>query len=167
MNTTPMDNIKNIKNFYKPDPEADLYLAPCPFCGNDEVVYGRYDTPMGERWLVFCTNCLASIDPGYAQQRHIVHDMWNKRYSEDVSFLESVIEQDCRRWEIVSNKDKLFHDRLYLRKNTDVRGNEIKEYSLMLNDGELYFGTLREINAIVKSMVYRIEYNDFRDKVSN
>ena len=54
-------------------------LKPCPFCGKTEVVYEMYGHGAGERWRCWCTNCLASIDPGWAQDRHTVRDMWNRR----------------------------------------------------------------------------------------
>ena len=54
-------------------------LEPCPFCGGTEVVYELYGHGAGERWRCWCTNCLASIDPGWAQDRHTVRDMWNRR----------------------------------------------------------------------------------------
>lgn len=54
-------------------------LDPCPFCGREEVVYELYRRGAGERWRCWCTNCLASIDPGWAQDRHTVRDMWNRR----------------------------------------------------------------------------------------
>lgn len=38
-----------------------------------------YGHGAGERWRCWCTNCLASIDPGWAQDRHTVRDMWNRR----------------------------------------------------------------------------------------
>lgn len=69
------DSIKIIR------PAADGFdsLDPCPFCGDTEVVYELYDHGVGERWRCWCTNCLASIDPGWAQDRHTVRDMWNQR----------------------------------------------------------------------------------------
>lgn len=54
-------------------------LLPCPFCGNDEVVYEQYTHAAGERWRVVCCGCMATIDPGYAQRPEAVRALWNKR----------------------------------------------------------------------------------------
>ena len=42
-------------------------LLPCPFCGGKDIVYERYTHTVGEMYRVFCTGCIACIDPGYAQ----------------------------------------------------------------------------------------------------
>ena len=51
----------------------------CPFCGGKEIVIDKYEHQAGERFRIFCTGCMAMIDPGYAQNKHTVIDMWNKR----------------------------------------------------------------------------------------
>lgn len=56
-----------------------LALKPCPFCGNTKIVYEHYLHKAGARYLVCCTNCLACIDPGYAQEPGTVQRMWNRR----------------------------------------------------------------------------------------
>lgn len=58
---------------------GDLRLEKCPFCGSAEVVYEKYLHPAGYRWRVVCMECMASIDPGHAQQRSTVQRMWNTR----------------------------------------------------------------------------------------
>ena len=58
---------------------GDLALCRCPFCGSEDVVYERYLHTAGYRWRVVCMSCMASIDPGYAQQRIVVQRMWNTR----------------------------------------------------------------------------------------
>ena len=58
---------------------GDLSLDSCPFCGSSEVVYEKYLHTAGYRWRVVCTSCMASIDPGCAQQRSVVQRMWNTR----------------------------------------------------------------------------------------
>ena len=58
---------------------GDLALCRCPFCGSEDVVYERYLHTAGYRWRVVCTSCMASIDPGHAQQRSTVQRMWNTR----------------------------------------------------------------------------------------
>ena len=58
---------------------GDLSLDSCPFCGSSEVVYEKHLHTAGYRWRVVCTNCMASIDPGHAQQRSTVQRKWNTR----------------------------------------------------------------------------------------
>ena len=54
-------------------------VAICPFCGSHNIAYGKYEHAAGSRWEVLCMNCLANIDPGYAQDWGTVRDMWNRR----------------------------------------------------------------------------------------
>ena len=72
-------NLVDAKEIYVPPHGSDLTLLPCPFCGSTEVVYMKYDHVAGERWAVVCTGCVAEIDPGWAQEKGIVKEMWNKR----------------------------------------------------------------------------------------
>ena len=58
---------------------GDLALCRCPFCGSEDVVYEIYLHTVGYRWRAVCTSCMASIDPGCAQQRSVVQRMWNTR----------------------------------------------------------------------------------------
>lgn len=74
-----IDNVENMEQIWKPEPGCDLALKPCPFCGNKEPVYLQYKHKAGLRWMVLCCECMASIDPGTAQERHHVVDLWNKR----------------------------------------------------------------------------------------
>lgn len=60
-------------------PCGDLLLSPCPFCGGRDVAYEEYATPVGPRWRVVCFDCMAGIDPGWAQARSAVQSMWNRR----------------------------------------------------------------------------------------
>lgn len=55
---------------------------PCPFCGNKEIVVDKYKHAVGERYRIWCTHCMATIDPGYAQSKHTVEEMWNRRTQE-------------------------------------------------------------------------------------
>lgn len=73
---------EKIIQIWKPKPTDDLALKPCPFCGNEEIVYIQYETVVGPRWKVVCSDCLATIDPGYAQDRYTVSHMWNRRKEE-------------------------------------------------------------------------------------
>lgn len=73
--------------------------------------------------------------------------------------LQSVIKEDCDLWEQLNNKDRLFDSYLYL--NECKNSKETGFYQLILNGCVLWYGTLAEINAIVKSMIIRIEKNDF------
>ena len=73
---------------------GDLSLDSCPFCGSSDVAYERYLHTAGYRWRVVCTSCMASIDPGYAQQRSTVQRMWNTRApilsAEEIEMLEGM-----------------------------------------------------------------------------
>lgn len=60
-------------------PRHENELLPCPFCGCREIVYGRYEAIIGERWKVICGGCMATLDPGYAQDKGVVQRMWNRR----------------------------------------------------------------------------------------
>lgn len=71
--------MEHVIEFCKPESGSDLALQPCPFCGNDEIVYARYQHAAGERWMALCTGCMASIDPGYAQTKDAVQTLWNRR----------------------------------------------------------------------------------------
>lgn len=78
---------------------------------------------------------------------------------QDSLTLISVIKQDCELWEKLNNHDKLFYETLRIVHYKD--SEETGLYGLYLNDGELWFGTLSEINAVVKSMCNRLIYNDY------
>lgn len=78
---------------------------------------------------------------------------------QDSLTLLSVIKQDCEFWEKLNNHDKLFHEILRIVHYKD--SEETGLYGLYLNDGELWFGTLQEINAVVKSMCNRLLHNDY------
>ena len=78
-----MDNIENMVQIWKPEPGGQLALKPCPFCGNEEPVYLQYNHAAGLRWMVLCTDCMASIDPGWARSRHRVAELWNRRAGEN------------------------------------------------------------------------------------
>lgn len=43
------------------------------------MFYERYSSEAGERWRCWCAECIAGIDPGYAQSWGTVRDMWNRR----------------------------------------------------------------------------------------
>ena len=75
--------MEDIVQVWKPEPDSDLALKPCPFCGNEEIMYMQYQHVAGLRWMVMCSKCVASIDPGYAQERHRVAQMWNRRAGEN------------------------------------------------------------------------------------
>lgn len=54
-------------------------VKPCPFCGSTNIAYGKYEHAAGPRYAILCMNCMAQIDPGWAQSRHAVQDLWNCR----------------------------------------------------------------------------------------
>lgn len=73
--------------------------------------------------------------------------------------LKNVIAEDCNLWETLNNQDKMLDSYMYLNECKNSKDNGM--YQLILNGCELWYGTLAEINAIVKSMIIRIEKNDF------
>lgn len=55
----------------------------CPFCGGHEIVFERYEHAAGTRWKIWCTGCMAAIDPGWAQQPLVVLNKWNQRVADE------------------------------------------------------------------------------------
>ena len=72
-------NMNDVTDMYQPPVGSDLSLLPCPFCGSISAIYAKYSHESGDRWAVVCMGCMASVDPGYAQHRFVVQDMWNRR----------------------------------------------------------------------------------------
>lgn len=54
-------------------------LLLCPFCGGEDIYLEKYEHQVGERWRIFCTNCMAQIDRGYDQTKGGVIEAWNTR----------------------------------------------------------------------------------------
>lgn len=67
----------------------------------------------------------------------------------------NTIKEDCKHWERVNNTDKMFYDYMHLQECEGNKQNGL--YQLILNGKELWYGTLAEINAVVKTMIMRIE----------
>lgn len=61
---------------------SDDSVSPCPFCGSESIAYGKYKHGAGTRWAILCMNCMAQIDPGWAQSWGAVQELWNRRDSE-------------------------------------------------------------------------------------
>lgn len=72
-----------------------------------------------------------------------------------------VIKQDCKLWEEINNRNKLYEEFIYIQECKDSHQNGL--YQLILNGCELWYGTLEEINAIVKAMIICKEKNNFLD----
>lgn len=70
----------------------------------------------------------------------------------------TTINEDCKMWKQLYDSEKLLDSYMYL--NVCVYSAENGLYQLILNGSELWYGTLEEINAIVKSMITRIKTND-------
>lgn len=68
------------------------------------------------------------------------------------------IKEDCKLWEKMENEGKFLESYMYLNECRDSK--ETGLYQLILNGCELWYGTLQEINAVVKTMIKRIETND-------
>lgn len=65
------------------------------------------------------------------------------------------VKSDIAMWNKLHNKDRMVYSYLHLEYDGQLY------YDLYLNEGVLWYGTLREINAVVKSMIIRIQNNDF------
>lgn len=69
--------------------------------------------------------------------------------------LKDTIREDCRIWEKLRNLKRTENpDTLCLDPGID--GEITGLYVLLLNGNELWYGTLREINAVVKTMVMQL-----------
>lgn len=77
----------------------------------------------------------------------------------------NTINEDIKEWERLTNAGRMTNSYLQLIvcSDSDTTGM----YQLMLNGMELWYGTLKEINAIIKSEIIRMEYNDFLDMEDN
>lgn len=62
---------------------CDDAVLPCPFCGSKNIAYGKYEHTAGRRYAIVCMNCMAQIDPGWAQSWGAVQEMWNRRAQPD------------------------------------------------------------------------------------
>lgn len=71
--------------------------------------------------------------------------------------LKEVINQDCKTY--IDLVDGGFYQYMYLNEGTNSKESGL--YQLILNGEELWYGTLEEINAVVKSMITRVKHNDF------
>ena len=69
--------------------------------------------------------------------------------------LKETIAQDCKYWENAKNKGGLYQNYMYLNQCRDSEKTGL--YQLILNGRELWYGTLQEINAVVKSMCALID----------
>ncbi len=69
---------------------------------------------------------------------------------QEVNLVET-IEEDIKYWERLVNKGKMIDQYLSLYECRDSR--ETGLWQLCLNGTELWYGTLEEINAVVKSMI--------------
>ena len=67
--------------------------------------------------------------------------------------LEETIREDIKTWE--SLKDNGFINYMSLVASKGVEFSDM--YQLVLNGKELWYGSLQEINAVVKTMIYQLE----------
>ena len=58
---------------------SDDSVKPCPFCGSENIAYGKYEHVCGTRYSILCMNCMAQIDPGWAQSWGAVQELWTRR----------------------------------------------------------------------------------------
>ena len=73
--------------------------------------------------------------------------------------IKDVINEDIKLWGKIHNEGKFVESYLYLHEYSDSKESGL--YQLILNGSELWYGTLEEINAVVKSMVTREINKDF------
>ena len=73
--------------------------------------------------------------------------------------IKDVINEDIRLWDKLHNNGSMIESYLYLHEYSDSKESGL--YQLILNGSELWYGTLKEINAVVKSMVTREINKDF------
>lgn len=69
------------------------------------------------------------------------------------------IREDCERWSGFPESSLHGFDD-WLELNVCANSAETGRYQLLLNGNVLWYGTLAEINAVVKSMIRRIENAD-------
>lgn len=69
--------------------------------------------------------------------------------------LKETIAADCEYWRSLKNVDTMIDDFMYLNECEDSKQSGM--YQLILNGKELYWGTLQEINAVVKTMIKLLE----------
>ena len=72
--------------------------------------------------------------------------------------LQETIAADCEYWRNLKNVDTMVDDFMYLNECEDSKQSGM--YQLILNGKELYWGTLLEINAVVKTMIKLLERAD-------
>ena len=75
--------------------------------------------------------------------------------------IKDIINEDIKLWENLHNKESMIESYLYLHEYSNSKESGL--YHLILNGSALWYGTLEEINAIVKSMVTREINKDFID----
>lgn len=56
-----------------------ITIKPCPFCGGKDIVFEQYEHTAGLRWKIVCFGCMAEIDPGWAQTKYPLIELWNRR----------------------------------------------------------------------------------------
>lgn len=56
-----------------------IAIKPCPFCGCEDIMFVQYEHIAGLRWKIVCFGCMTTIDPGWAQEKYQLIDMWNRR----------------------------------------------------------------------------------------
>jgi Lar family restriction alleviation protein len=69
-----LEDVKEITNIKKHG-----NLKHCPFCGGENIYIDGYETPVGTRWRVVCLDCMATVDPGWIQQKYRAIEAWNRR----------------------------------------------------------------------------------------
>lgn len=115
-----------------------------------EEIIERYIAMITEYGKEECYETLHDFCSGISFEE-IREQMQQRKRQND---LIATIKEDIAEWEKQNNKDMMLESYMYLNecKNSKTSGL----YQLILNGQELWYGTLQEINAIVKSMLIRL-----------
>ena len=54
-----------------------IELKPCPFCGGEAMMWGKFDPPCNDKYTISCSSCGVST-PTY-RSKEAVAETWNRR----------------------------------------------------------------------------------------
>lgn len=83
------------------------------------------------------------------------HEIWEQmQQRKNTAALIATIKEDIAAWEERNNKEMMIESYMYLNECRNSKTTGL--YQLILNGKELWYGTLQEINAVVKSMLKKL-----------
>ena len=151
--------LEKLTDYFDVDEVTSVHADDCDTVGI-WVVYKEDDVD-SKKGATICPNCGCNpqdepycMEPTHCPKCGYDFDSTNN--------LKSAIIEDCKLFEKLHNEDKLLESYLYLNECKNSKDNGL--YQLILNGNELWYGTLQEINAVVKSMITRIQKKDFLDE---